>query len=141
MSAPIKGTLICITSNLVIINSFLKLTAIGVPIKLLHEAEGHVVTVELKNGEIYRGSLREAEDTMNCRLEEVTMTARDGRVTKLEQVFLRGGQVKFVVLPELLKNAPIFKKVQSMRSKTGDRDSGGRGRGRGRGGGRTPQNK
>lgn len=38
----------------------------GVPIKLLHEGEGHGVTVEMKNGEIYRGHLNEAEDTMNC---------------------------------------------------------------------------
>lgn len=40
--------------------------AVGVPIKLLHEGEGHGVTVEMKNGEIYRGHLNEAEDTMNC---------------------------------------------------------------------------
>lgn len=45
-------------------------TAAGVPIKLLHEGEGHVVTIELKNGEIYRGLLQEAEDTMNCQLKE-----------------------------------------------------------------------
>ena len=45
------------------------------------------------------------------------MTSRDGRVTKLEHVLLRGGQIKFVVLPELLKNAPIFKKVQALKSK------------------------
>jgi small nuclear ribonucleoprotein D3 len=36
----------------------------------LHEGEGHVVTVELKNGEIYRGLLSEAEDTMNCQMKE-----------------------------------------------------------------------
>ena len=109
----------------------------GVPIKLLHEAESHIVTVELKTGEAYRGILTEAEETMNCQLKEgeqqsylciivrwlnfdhdlVTMTSRDGRVTKLEHVFLRGGQIKFVVLPELLKNAPIFKKVQALKAK------------------------
>lgn len=44
----------------------LKHAAVGVPIKLLHEGEGHGVTVEMKNGEIYRGHLNEAEDTMNC---------------------------------------------------------------------------
>ena len=38
------------------------------PIKLLHEAENHVITVELKNGEVYRGYLVDAEDTMNCRM-------------------------------------------------------------------------
>jgi small nuclear ribonucleoprotein D3 len=46
------------------------------------------------------------------------MTGRDGRISRLEQVFLRGGQIKFVVVPELLKNAPVFKKVQAMRAKT-----------------------
>ena len=68
------------------------------------------------------------------------MTARDGRVSRLENVFLRGGNIKFIVLPELLKSAPIFKKVQIMRSKkVGDMDlNGGRGGrgGRGAGGGR-----
>ena len=32
------------------------------PIKVLHEAEGHVVTCETKMGEVYRGKLVEAED-------------------------------------------------------------------------------
>lgn len=43
------------------------------------------------------------------------MTAKNGRVQKLENVFLRGGHIKFIVLPELLKNAPMFKKVQSLK--------------------------
>lgn len=29
--------------------------SIGVPIKLLHESEGHIVTVETVTGEIFRG--------------------------------------------------------------------------------------
>jgi small nuclear ribonucleoprotein D3 len=45
------------------------------------------------------------------------MTARDGRVSKLENVFLRGGNIKFIVLPELLKSSPMLKKVQQMKSK------------------------
>ena len=39
------------------------MSLIGIPIKLLHEAEGHTVTIELKTGEIYRGKLIEAEDS------------------------------------------------------------------------------
>lgn len=35
------------------------MTAIGVPIKILHEAEGHVVTLETTIGEVYRGKLIE----------------------------------------------------------------------------------
>ncbi len=61
----------------------------------MHEAEGHIVTIELKSGETYRGKLLEvkhfmhpfvtfqAEDNMNAQLQEVTFTARDGRVGKV----------------------------------------------------------
>lgn len=44
----------------------------------------------------------------------VTHTARNGKVSKLEQVYLRGSHLKFVVLPEILKNAPVFKKVSRL---------------------------
>lgn len=50
----------------------------------------------------------------------VTMTARDGRILRLENVFLRGAQIKFIVLPELLKSATILKKIQGMKSKRYD---------------------
>jgi small nuclear ribonucleoprotein D3 len=88
---------------------------VGAPIQLLFEGEGHIVTVELKNGETYKGLLVKAEDTMNCQLKDVTMTAKEGRVQRLEHVFLRGGNIKFIVMPDILKNAPIFKKVIQMR--------------------------
>lgn len=32
-------------------------STIGVPVKLLHEALGHIITVELKSGALYRGKL------------------------------------------------------------------------------------
>ena len=32
---------------------------LGIPVKLLHESLGHVVTVELKTGQLYRGKLAE----------------------------------------------------------------------------------
>jgi small nuclear ribonucleoprotein D3 len=82
-----------------------------VPIKLLHEGEGHVVTVELKTGEMYRGTLVEAEDNMNCELRNISFTARNGSQSKLERVYIRGSNVRFVVLPDMLKNAPMFKRI------------------------------
>jgi len=84
--------------------------SIGVPIKLLHEAEGHKCTIELTNGEVYRGLMVDAEDSMNCQLQNVTLTGRDGRVSKLEYVYIRGSKVRFVILPDMLKNAPMFKR-------------------------------
>lgn len=35
--------------------------------------------VELKSGELYRGTLVEAEDNWNCQLTNVSHTARDGK--------------------------------------------------------------
>jgi small nuclear ribonucleoprotein D3 len=69
------------------------------------------------------------------------MTARDGRISRLEQVFLRGGNIKFIVLPEILKSAPIFKKVQSMKAKKVDAAGGGKGAGRGAGRGASTKKK
>ncbi len=43
------------------------------------------------------------------------MTARNGKVQKLEQVFLRGGNIKYIVLPDLLKSAPMFKNIQKLK--------------------------
>ena len=62
---------------------------------------------------MYRGTLLEVEDNMNCQLSHITYTARDGRVSELEHVFVRGSKVRFLILPDMLKNAPMFKKVET----------------------------
>ena len=61
--------------------------------------------------QLYRGTLQEAEDNMNCSMTNVTMTGRDGSITTLEQVFIRGGLINFVIIPDILKNAPMFKRI------------------------------
>ena len=123
------------------------MTTIGIPIKLLHEAQGHIVTVELTNGQVYRGKLVEgnfsppspipfpntllicaAEDNCNVQLRDVTGTARDGRVSHLEHIFIRGSHVRFFVIPDMLRNAPMFRN-KAMRAR-----GVARGRGAGRGG-------
>lgn len=96
---------------------------VGIPIQLLYEAEGMKVTVELKNGEIYRGLLIGAEETMNVSLSQVLRTARNGQVSKLPTVYLRGSSMRFIALPDLLKSAPMFRKVQSQKRKLEERHS------------------
>ncbi|GBG85111.1 hypothetical protein CBR_g39570 [Chara braunii] len=103
--------------------------SLGIPVKLLHEAEGHVVTVELKSGELYRGTLVECEDNWNCQLENITSTAKDGRVAQMEHAFIRGSKVRFMIIPDMLKNAPMFKRLDA---RVKGRGSGGLGVGRGR---------
>jgi len=84
---------------------------LGVPVKLLHESFGHVITVELKTGQLYRGKLAEAEDNLNISLKDITVTGRDGRVSQLDQVYIRGSMIRFFIVPDMLQNAPMFKRV------------------------------
>ena len=80
--------------------------SIGVPIKVLHEAEGHIITCETITGEVYRGKLIEAEDNMNCQMTAVTVTYRDGRVAQLENIYIRGSKIRyFPHKSELTKNS------------------------------------
>ena len=80
------------------------MSGVGVPIKLLHESQGHICSVETKLGVVFRGKLIEVEDNMSLQLKEVSMTGRDGRVTGLEQVYLRGSQLRYL----LVKTAKIL---------------------------------
>lgn len=100
--------------------------SIGVPIKVLHEAEGHIITCETNTGEIYRGKLVEAEDNMNCQMTNITCTYRDGRVAQLENVYIRGSKIRFLILPDMLKNAPMFKRQGAKAASSGP--SSGRGK-------------
>ena len=106
------------------------MSGLGVPVKLLHESLGHVITVELKTGQLYRGKLAEgtrkvadkrptshdpsetlpqktAEDNLNIALKDITVTGRDGRVSQLDQVYIRGSMVRFFIVPDMLQNAPM----------------------------------
>jgi small nuclear ribonucleoprotein D3 len=116
-------------------------SGLGIPVKLLHESLGHIITVELKTGQLYRGKLAEgdwlckvlqvypeltdaffyccsvdlygcghgyaAEDNLNISLKEITVTGRDGRVSQLDQVYIRGSMVRFFIVPDMLQNAPM----------------------------------
>ena len=104
--------------------------SIGVPIKLLHEAEAHVVTVETRSGDVYRGTVQAAEDNMNVQLRKVHMTRRDGKVIALEHVFIRGSKIRFLILPDILGQAPMFKRLEAL--KAGRRTARVVGAGRGR---------
>ncbi|CAK9291072.1 unnamed protein product [Gordionus sp. m RMFG-2023] len=109
--------------------------SIGVPIKVMHEAEGHIVTIETNIGETYRGKLLEAEDNMNCQMQEVMATYRDGSTGHLPEIYIRGSKIRFMILPDMLKNAPMFKKYQTKQGGGGGRGRGGPPRGRGGRGG------
>nr|CAD1831689.1 unnamed protein product [Ananas comosus var. bracteatus] len=37
----------------------------------------------------------------------------DGKVSQLEHVFIRGSKVRFMIIPDMLKNAPMFKQLDA----------------------------
>jgi len=81
---------------------------VSIPLRLLQEGVSHVVEIELLSGDMYRGTMLAAEDTMNIKLANATFTRKDGKVSKSELVFIRGSQVRFIVLPEVLRHHPMF---------------------------------
>eukprot|EP00752_Nemacystus_decipiens_P004246 g3878.t1 len=89
------------------------------PIILLHDAEGGIITVELKNGEVCRGVLDEAEDSMNLVLKDCVKTNIRGKTTTLQQLYIRGNQIVFCIVPSMLRNAPMFARIKQWRKYKG----------------------
>uniref|UniRef100_A0AAZ3SSY6 Uncharacterized protein n=2 Tax=Oncorhynchus tshawytscha TaxID=74940 RepID=A0AAZ3SSY6_ONCTS len=46
-------------------------------------------------------------------MANITVTHRDGRVAQLEQVYIRGSKIRFLILPDMLKNAPMLKSMKN----------------------------
>jgi len=89
---------------------------------LLHDAEGAVVTVETKKGELIRGLLFEAEDMMNLYVKNaVIMDPLNPQkpTRKVDMCYIRGTEVVFVLLPDMLKHAPMFQRIKHWRKHGG----------------------
>ena len=71
----------------------------GIPIKLLREAETHNVTVELKGGEVYRGTLDSSEESMNVQLAAPLLAGAPEAAQRLDgrdgEVVIRVGEATF----------------------------------------------
>ena len=85
---------------------------VGIPTILLHDGEGTIVTIEMKSGDSYRGFLDMSEDNMNCLMKDSIRTDNKGNTSHCDHVYLRGSQITLIVLPDMLKNAPMFKRVK-----------------------------
>ncbi|EEY62452.1 uncharacterized protein PITG_14914 [Phytophthora infestans T30-4] len=102
---------------------------VGIPTILLHDGEGTIVSIEMKTGETYRGLLDETEDNMNCVMKDAVRTDINGNTSQVEQVYLRGSQILFIVFPDIyplqpdiavtLKHAPMFKRVKMWKKHKG----------------------
>jgi small nuclear ribonucleoprotein D3 len=46
-------------------------------------------------------------------MQTAVLTDRDGKTSTLEHVYLRGSQIRFVIIPDMFVNAPMFKQNQA----------------------------
>ncbi len=76
----------------------------------------------------------QSEDNMNVLIENVVRTNRDGSKTSMEHVYIRGGQIRYFVVPDMLRHAPMFKNLlkagTSAKTIAPPRGSSGKGKGR-----------
>jgi small nuclear ribonucleoprotein D3 len=88
---------------------------VGLPTILLHEGEAHTVTVELKNNTVYRGLMIQSEDSWNIMLKDVLVTSPEGKQSNLGVIYVRGNQIRFIILPDVLQHAPMFERVRAFK--------------------------
>ncbi|KAF2481936.1 hypothetical protein BDY17DRAFT_317613 [Neohortaea acidophila] len=121
-------------------------------VRFLMKCTNESVTVELKTGTIVQGTIASVSPQMNTSLRTAKMTPKGGAQISLDQVNIRGSEIRYFILPDslpldtlLIDDAPKPKnkarKEQDRGGMRGGRGGGrggprGRGRGRGRGGGR-----
>jgi len=113
--------------------------------KLSHET----VTVELKNGTQVHGSITGVDIAMNTHLKSVKMTIKNRDPVSLDQLSIRGNNIRYYILPDtlpletlLIDDGPRKRKDAGRGGRGGRGGPGGargnprsgRGRGRGRGG-------
>ncbi|WPH04354.1 Small nuclear ribonucleoprotein Sm D1 [Acrodontium crateriforme] len=122
-------------------------------VRFLMKCTNETVTIELKTGTIINGTIASVSPQMNTNLRTAKMTPKGGSQISLDQISIRGSEIRYFILPDslpldtlLVDDAP--KPKNKARKETADRGGParggrggrggprGRGRGRGRGGGR-----
>ncbi|XP_055928086.1 small nuclear ribonucleoprotein Sm D3-like [Argiope bruennichi] len=82
-----------------------------VKVRQLHEAEGHIITLESITGDTYRGKLLKAEVNMNCLMSEVTLTYKNGKVCSFESMYIKGTKIRYFIYLDMIADRPKFRKT------------------------------
>ena len=86
----------------------------SVPVAVLRDAVGHQVSVTLMNGDEFRGKLEKVDDkTLGVALAVVLFRRADGFTEAMAKTVVPGSRVKYVVLPDFMKNAPFFAEIRA----------------------------
>ena len=81
----------------------------SIPVKLLHEAKGHYVTVETRKKCYYRGILEACTEDSGVQLSKVFITdQRSNETRQCSKVLLKGHQIVWVNMPDILRDCPVL---------------------------------
>eukprot|EP00285_Hemiselmis_virescens_P005954 CAMPEP_0173390070 /NCGR_PEP_ID=MMETSP1356-20130122/14282_1 /TAXON_ID=77927 ORGANISM="Hemiselmis virescens, Strain PCC157" /NCGR_SAMPLE_ID=MMETSP1356 /ASSEMBLY_ACC=CAM_ASM_000847 /LENGTH=107 /DNA_ID=CAMNT_0014347389 /DNA_START=84 /DNA_END=404 /DNA_ORIENTATION=+ len=104
-------------------------------VKFLMKLNNETVTIELKNGSVVHGTIVGVDMAMNTHLKAVKLTVKNKNPVPLEQLSIRGSNIRYYLLPDtlnldtlLVEDAPKHKAGKVSAPGQG---RGGRGRGRG----------
>eukprot|EP00924_Labyrinthula_sp_SR-Ha-C_P010754 snap_masked-scaffold_35-processed-gene-0.18-mRNA-1 protein AED:0.03 eAED:0.03 QI:0/-1/0/1/-1/1/1/0/114 len=90
----------------------------SIPLLLLNDALSRQITLEMKTGDKYYGSLSNLNtETMSMDLTDVLHTSSEGQKRKIQGISIRGNQIKFIILPDIMSNSPVLQKVSSAKKK------------------------
>lgn len=78
---------------------------------MLSDAVGTTVSLELKNGELYTGTLSEVVDNMGVLLTSARKTTMAGREVDMPKVLVCGTNIVFFQLPDALRCCPPLMKM------------------------------
>ncbi|NXQ86862.1 LSM10 protein, partial [Nyctibius grandis] len=82
---------------------------------LLQGLCGHVTTVDLRDESTATGRVTTVDAFMNVRLAEVTFTDRQGTVSRLDELFVTGRNVRYVHIPDEVDiRATIERQLQAI---------------------------
>ncbi|CAL8365647.1 unnamed protein product [Arctogadus glacialis] len=94
---------------------------------LLQGLHGQVTTVDLRDESTARGRVVNVDAYMNVRLADVLFRDRRGRVSRLEDLFITGRNVRYVHIPDNLDITDTIEKqlgkISRVRNYAGDREA------------------
>ncbi|RMY40663.1 hypothetical protein D0864_16250, partial [Hortaea werneckii] len=70
--------------------------------RFLMKCTNETVTIELKTGTIVHGTIASVSPQMNTNLRTAKMTPKGGSQISLDQISIRGSEIRYYILPDSL---------------------------------------
>lgn len=83
----------------------------GTLITFLQQLRGTLVEIELKNSSLVSGEITFVDSSMNTYLRHAKITAKGKAPVEAEEYMVRGGTIRYVIMPESLNTHDVLKRA------------------------------